>query len=740
MSAQPKLKESRRSVGLAVTLATAFIVMSIVSVALASAFQIVLNLQTQQEAIAGQLQVIALGAAQEVAGFTEQVSGALESAAQAGQPLDGTTQEQQLLLGNLLGLQPAFREVAVMDAAGQELSKISRLAVLAEDDLRDLGRSELYTQVSQGQRYISPVRIDETTSEPLVTVAVPIENAFGEFEGALLADVNLKFMWDLVDSLRIGQEGLAYVVDREGNLLALGDTSRVLRGENLSQLDEVARFIASTDLTTERAGALSNGINGTSVLATHVTLGTPDWAVVIELPAAEAYQEVVANVALALGGSLIIALVAGVAGVFVARRLAAPLLNLTDTATRIAGGETALTADIEGPTEVASLAGAFNSMTGQLRELIGSLEQQVADRTQDLAQRSAYLEATAEVGRAAASILEVDQLMRQVVELVRERFGLYYVGLFQVEQARDGAGQGSRPESGSWAMLRAGTGEAGQTMLERGHRIKVGEGMVGWSIAHNQPRVALEAGADAVRLATAELPETRSEAALPLRSRGQVIGALSVQHTEIEAFDQDTLAVLQVMADQVAVALDNARLFAESQQALEAERRAYGEISREAWEQMVRRQAVQGYRSNPQGVAPSAGRLQPQVRRAVKAGQVVVGEDGDAPAVSVPIPIRDQVVGALNFRKADTGETWTDEELTLLQNMAEQLGQALESARLYQDTQRREAQERLVGEVSSRMRETLDMDTVLRTAALELEQRLDLYDVTIRLTAEDEGG
>jgi GAF domain-containing protein len=341
------------------------------------------------------------------------------------------------------------------------------------------------------------------------------------------------------------------------------------------------------------------------------------------------------------------------------------------------------------------------------RDLSESLEQRVTDRTRDLEQRSAYLEASVEVGRAASSILEGDELIHQVVDLIRERFGLYYVGLFQVD--------------GGWAVLRAGTGQAGRALLERGHRIRVGEGMVGWSITHGRPRVALEVGEDAVRLATAELPETRSEAALPLRSRGQIIGALSVQHTRAGAFDPDTLAVLQIMADQVAVALDNARLFAESQAALEAQRRAYGELGRQGWQELFRAGQDLELRYDPDGILQS--------REAEGPG----GATGTCPTLAVPLKLREQAIGVLNaYKPAGTGE-WTDEEMALLQTLVDQLGLALESARLYQDTQRRAARERLLAGVADRMRQSLDLDMVLQAAVREMRQALDLHDVTIRL-------
>ncbi|MEA3338782.1 MAG: GAF domain-containing protein [Chloroflexota bacterium] len=410
---------------------------------------------------------------------------------------------------------------------------------------------------------------------------------------------------------------------------------------------------------------------------------------------------------------------------FLTRRLTAPIHALTAGTEKIRQGELETHIPVTSRDEIGVLADAFNQMTDQLRQLIGSLEQRVIERTRDLEQRSAYLEASAEVGRAASSILEIEELIRQVVELTRERFNLYYVGLFLVGEA------------GEWAVLRAGTGEAGRTMLARGHRIKIGEGMIGWSIANAQARVALEAGEDAVRLATAELPDTRSEAALPLRSRGRVIGALTVQHVQPGAFDQDTITVLQTMADQVAVAMDNARLFAASQEALQSERRAYGELSREVWAQMARARPDWGYLSNQRGVFPSTGDWQPEMAQATQTGQSVQMDGAGAPTLAIPIKVRDHVVGALRFHKHETGETWTTEETALLETLTDRLAEALESARLYQDTQRRAAREQLTGQVTARMRETLDVETVLETATDEIYRALGLEKIVVRLATEE---
>jgi GAF domain-containing protein len=269
--------------------------------------------------------------------------------------------------------------------------------------------------------------------------------------------------------------------------------------------------------------------------------------------------------------------------------------------------------------------------------------------------------------------------------------------------------------------------------------------MIGWAVAHGEARVAELAEEDAVRLATPELPETRSEVALPLRSRDRVLGALSVQHTEANAFDLDTIAVLQTMADQVAVALDNALLFAESREALESARRAYGEVSRRTWSDLMRTHPDWGYRYAQRQVSPVSDALRGELLEAESSGEVVVHnppgrtgqgeaqEDVGMPALAIPLKVRDEVVGVLGFRKRPEDGAWTGDETLLLETFVSRLEVALESARLYQDTQRRAARDRLLADIVGRIRETLDVETVLRTAAQEVRQALDLPEVAVRL-------
>jgi GAF domain-containing protein/HAMP domain-containing protein len=575
------------------------------------------------------------------------------------------------------------------------------------------------------------VLIGRTSGEPAVVVSLPIL-AGDEIIGVVMFASDLDDMTAAVRAGKVGESGYTFVINELDQIVAHPDPELVA---------------AQTDVSTEPAVRLLRQGNRGNVTfedkagqpwRAHIEEIENGWGVIVQQPESELLRpihivRVLAWILIGLGTLVLVTLTT-----LAIRQAVRPIGTLTGTATAIADGDLSQVAVVESEDEIGALARAFNTMTNQLRGLIGSLESQVAERTQALAQRSAYLEATAEVGRAAASILDADQLIQEVVELIRERFGLYYVGLFLVEAS------GTDDSDTGWAVLRAGTGEAGQAMLARGHRIRVGTGMVGWAVAHGQSRVAAEAGADAVRLATPELPETRSEAALALRSRGRVLGALTVQHTESGAFDEATMAVLQTMADQVAVALDNARLFAETQNALETAQRAFGQAGREAWLDLLRARDEWGYRYSHQAVSPAQGEWRPEMRQALTSGQVVVsGGSGVAETngardgnLAIPLQVRDQVVGVLGFRKG-SGEGWTEGETQLLELFTDQLETALESVRLYEETRRRAIREQVLSQVTARLRETLDLETVLRTAAQETRQALGVPEVIVRLKGYD---
>lgn len=342
-----------------------------------------------------------------------------------------------------------------------------------------------------------------------------------------------------------------------------------------------------------------------------------------------------------------------------------------------------------------------------------------------LRRRAVQLRTAAEVARDAAALRSLEDLLNRAVTMIRERFGFYHAGIFLVE----GMGQDA------YAVLRAATGEAGRRMLERGHRLKVGgEGIVGYVTGVGEPRVALNVGEDAAFFDNPDLPETRSEVALPLRARDDIIGALDVQSVEPDAFSQEDVEVLQILADQVAVAISNARLFQQAQESLEAERRAYGELSLEGWRELFQTRRDLEQRYDPYKILPADGRWREEMVRAIQETRMVSGQDSSSATLAIPLKVRDRVVGVLDAHKPAGAGDWTEDELILLQALVEQLGVAVESARLFEDTRRRAAQDRLISQVTMRMRGSLDVRRVLETTADELYETLGLDKVVIRLS------
>jgi signal transduction histidine kinase len=214
-----------------------------------------------------------------------------------------------------------------------------------------------------------------------------------------------------------------------------------------------------------------------------------------------------------------------------------------------------------------------------------------------LEHRNARFQIAAEVSRAASGLLDPDELIRRVVDLVCDRFNLYYAGLFLVDQTGEwGCDQNGQPEPGRWAVLRAGTGEAGQKMLEKGHKLEIGDtSMIGWCIAHKQARIAADISEDPVHFDNPCLPETRSELALPLISRGEAIGALTIQSTRPAAFSDEDITVLQTMADQLAYTITNARLYRHTQREIIERKRAEEKLRQYAAEIEARNEELDAF-------------------------------------------------------------------------------------------------------------------------------------------------
>lgn len=379
MAGQDGRKKKFRS--LSVNLALAFMGLCVIVLLISTSLNLFFSYQSQDKIIDSQQQLIAQDAADKVSGYISDKFSKLEDAANLGNLDDAPQAEQEVVLDGLIGIEPAFRQVLLLDAQGQELVYTSRLSSYATGQLTEVG-SDLFSEASTEARFISSIYIDGITSEPMVITAVPITGTFGNFEGLLMAEANLKFMWDLVDSIEVGETGMAYVVDNEGNLIAFGDISRVLRGDNLNHLDEVNEFVEGS--VQEYTSEVSVGIQGGDVVTTHIPLGSPDWAVVVELPVKEAYSDVMMQLMLSILVMLLCFVLAIVLGILLSKRITKPIVKLRDATGEISKGNLDMNIEVESRNEIGELAVSFNSMTSDLKESRQELEEKVKKRTAEL--------------------------------------------------------------------------------------------------------------------------------------------------------------------------------------------------------------------------------------------------------------------------------------------------------------------------------------------------------------------
>jgi GAF domain-containing protein/HAMP domain-containing protein len=457
-----------------------------------------------------------------------------------------------------------------------------------------------------------------------------------------------------------------------------------------------------------------------------ITIDTHNWIVLFSQPQQAYLNTIRTQTRSTILVAVLILVIASIASLGIAQFLANPIAKLTRVANRIIAGDFEARADASAQDEIGILAETFNRMTSQVSDLIGSLETRVSERTKVLEKRANQLRAAADIGRLAASLHATSELLNQSVTLISERFGFYHVGLFLLDERRE------------FAVLRAANSQGGQIMLSNNHRLRVGQvGIVGHVTARGVARIALDVGEDATYFDNPHLPDTRSEMALPLVAGGRVIGALDVQSTEGAAFSQDDVTTLQVLADLLTIAIENARLFEESQKALSTTQSYFGELSQLGWKQMIETRERVGYLATSDGsVSSISDAWDETLTKAASTGQIVL--DSNQKTAAIPIVVRGQSVGAIRLQKPKDSTHWNKNDLDTAQVMADQLSAALESARLYQDAQRRALIEQAIGNISNRMDASPDVEGIMKTAVEEIGRLIGEANVSIHINAHEE--
>jgi len=360
----------------------------------------------------------------------------------------------------------------------------------------------------------------------------------------------------------------------------------------------------------------------------------------------------------------------------------------------------------------------------QLGAQQGQLEERVAERTSELRRQGLQLEATAEIARLTAETDDLDELMSRAIELVRGRFGFYHASIFLVD------------EIGSWAEVAASTGEAGQVLLTRRHRLAIGSAsIIGWVTANRLPRVSPDVEADPFHFRNPALPDTRSEMAVPLMLGQRLIGALDVQSREPNAFDEANIRAIEAIASELAFAIDNSRLTEDRRRQLQRLETEVQERIRDSWIEYARATTPSIIHVGTGDASTSEGAFQ-HIDEVTRQGQTSVSDDGTE--VVVPVRVRGETIAAIAARKAEPGEVWNEDDIALIESVAGQAALALETARQYGEEQRRVAELEVVNRVSQAASQLLRLETLLRMVGRQVYGVLHQTDVSIGLFDEAE--
>ncbi len=459
-------------------------------------------------------------------------------------------------------------------------------------------------------------------------------------------------------------------------------------------------------------------------------LQTQPWIVAFSRPTsiflADVQKQTRTNIILVIGASILITIIAAV----VARSLTNPIIALTKTANSISQGDLSARAEVNTTDEIGSLASAFNSMTDQLQSTLTGLEERISNRTVDLQKSNLKLETIADVAREIAIIRDMDTLLNVSTSLIRERLNYYHVGIFLVDKRAE------------YAILRAASSVAAEQLLAKNYKLRVGHtGLVGNVTRTGQAYIALDVGTDAVHFENPLLPETRSEIVLPLRSHSITIGALDIQADTPIAFDEKDIQTLQILADQLAAAIENAQLAQQIEESLAALTIANRLQTQQIWRAAIDQRERPAYEYDGLQIRAVPQSLSPDLLKQLENGKPIVYkqsvEQKEAQnTLMIPLMVLNQVIGVIGLEQEDPNHIWTDEEIAIAQAAANRTALTLENARLLEESQRRAVKERTIFESTARIGSALNIENILQATAEELEKVLSGSEVVLQFQSD----
>jgi putative methionine-R-sulfoxide reductase with GAF domain/HAMP domain-containing protein len=533
---------------------------------------------------------------------------------------------------DVLGTQDeAYNEIMVLDTEGNVV--ISTIP----DRERDSFQKQAFFEKGLLRFYAGFVEESAFGTENLI-IATPIFDASREnMEGVLVLRSNAAVIKQIMENTPGFSEAETYLVN--DSLIPVTKTRTPVEKVNTSAVHE------ALDQKTTGGTTIYSNYAGNQVLGYYKWFQPMQVAVVAEVPLSFVRSSSLNSLAGSALLALFVVAIAIIAVVISARTIADPITTLAQTTESFAAGKLSARAIVDRQDEIGRLARAYNQMAVQLQEVIGSLEQRVTDRTQDLENQTMRLRVAAEIARDAASARQLRELLTQAAELIYQRFGFYYTGIYLLDNDQE------------YAVLVASPTEAGKKMIESNHKVRVGQiSTVGRVAGTGEARIALSTGTDAVPFHSPYLLNTKSEMALPLKVENRVTGVLDIQSDQPEAFDDDDIAIMQILADQLATAIERTRLLQEVEINLRELESAYGKFTSENWQRLSASGLTtnKGYRFDNVRVEPIT-ELTELAATAFKTG-ALVSSNGNTPdadkehTVALPIKLRGQTIGVVTLK------------------------------------------------------------------------------------------
>ena len=631
---------------------------------------------------------------------------------------------------------------------------------LLDTNATNIGTSERTTSyfrqsANTGTSYASSVEFVPGSREAYINFISPVVNQSKQVIGYLRVRYDARILQTMIETYvgLIGDRSYPILIDNNGLRLADGSAPNLIyrtvsqlpttEYEDLLQANLLPSYLPQSLLHSnqEDIANLAFSTRTSDFFTTSSTIGNsrvPQLGVIKRIQN-EPWQVVFLQDQSALTQSinnqnrlsaLISTLIAALVAIFitiVANSFSRPILELTKAAEKISEGEFGVQAPVTSRDEIGTLSKSFNSMTRQLKEFIDTLENRVQERTQQLAQqfetlqfRSRQLQTVSDVARGVVSTRDIETLLQTVTTLISERFNFYHVGIFLNDAKND------------FTFLRAANSTGGRKMLARQHKLQVGQvGIVGYVTGEGKPRIATDVGQDAVFFNNPDLPETKSEMALPLKVGDRIIGALDVQSIDSNAFSTEDVELFSTLADQVAIAINNNQLFEETTQALSESERLHRQYLNQEWTRQSAEANVSSIRYTNEGLEVFSEEL-PEVKMVLESARPVFKSQKDAQVddqynstLTVPILLYGESIGVIHLQEsAEKPFTWSQNDLLTVQEVANQVSQSLENARLFEDTIRRADRERKVLEITGKIRSTNDPQQMLQITLAELKRNL----------------